>query len=72
MAFLDDILTSTRARIADLEEYLTEDALEERIASRPAARSLRGALEGDDLSVIAEIKRVSPATGPLNEDLNAT
>ena len=71
MSFLEDILNSTRARIDELEERVTEDALEERIAALPVARGLVAALDTPEMAVIAEIKRTSPSAGDLNRNLNA-
>lgn len=71
MSFLEDILVSTRARIDELEERVTEDALEERIAALPAPRGFAAALDTPGVAVIAEIKRTSPSAGDLNRNLNA-
>lgn len=72
MSFLDDILTSTRARIAEAKSKLTEDALEQRIAGVAAALDLRTALLRERPSLIAEIKRATPSRGPLDLHLDAT
>lgn len=71
MSYLDELLTSTRARIEESRSKVTEDALEQRISSLPPPRSFRDALSSPDTSVIAEIKRASPSKGPLNEGLDA-
>jgi indole-3-glycerol phosphate synthase len=70
MAFLDKILASTRKRIADDKAKVTAEVLESRVASAPPARDFPGALGGDDLSIIGEIKRATPSAGVLAEKLN--
>lgn len=71
MSFLNEILASTRARVAEAKEKLTEDVLEQRIAAMPAPLDLRTALLRERPSVIAEIKRATPSRGSLNLDLDA-
>ncbi|MFN2488756.1 MAG: indole-3-glycerol phosphate synthase TrpC [Actinomycetota bacterium] len=71
MSYLVEMLSSTRARVAEAKERRTTVVLEQRIAAQEAPRDLARALRGDGISVIAEIKRVSPARGPLNRDLDA-
>jgi indole-3-glycerol phosphate synthase len=71
MSFLDDLLVSTRARVEETKGKLSEDALEQRVASSSPPSGFGRALQGDGLSVIAEIKRASPLKGPLNLDLDA-
>ena len=72
MSYLKDMLESTRIRVDDLKATIREDVLEQRIASAGDARPLAAALrQPGEVSVIAEIKRASPARGPLNLDLNA-
>jgi indole-3-glycerol phosphate synthase len=71
MSFLDELLTSTRARVTEARSLLTEDALEQRIASMPRPRGFASALKGDDIAIIAEIKRATPSKGALDLDLDA-
>lgn len=71
MSFLEDILNSTRTRIDELDERVTEDALEERIAALPPPRGFAAALDTPEVAVIAEIKRTSPSAGDLDRNLNA-
>jgi indole-3-glycerol phosphate synthase len=65
------LIASTRARVAEAKAKVTADVLEQRVAAADAPRGFRRALENDDIAVIAEIKRCSPARGPLDLDLNA-
>ncbi len=71
MSFLSELLTSTRARVAESKAKVTEDALEQRIASLPPARDLERALSVEAISLIAEIKRATPSQGSLDLDLDA-
>ena len=71
MSYLEPILNSTRRRVDELRSWAPDDALEQRVASIPGPRRFTEALAGPGTSIVAEIKRVSPAKGPLDEDLNA-
>lgn len=71
MGFLDDIVASTQRRIDEAKQKVSEDVLEQRIAGRPAPRDFAAALQADDVTVIAEIKRATPARGELDLDLDA-
>ena len=71
MSYLAELLASTRARIDEARTKISDDALEQRVAAVAPPRGFRRALEGDDVAVIAEIKRASPSKGPLNENLDA-
>src|SRR5918992_3242436 len=72
MSYLTDMLESTRVRVDELKAKIPDDVLEQRIASADDARSLSAALrQPGTVSIIAEIKRASPALGPLNLELNA-
>src|SRR5437899_6817177 len=67
-ATLDEILTATRARVAALRPQARE--LERRASAAPPPRPFHGALQGSTLGVIAEVKRRSPSTGAIREDLD--
>ena len=71
MTYLDELLSSTRTRIADGRFKLPEKGLEQRIASLPPPRPFIAALDQPGLSVIAEIKRATPRAGDLNLDVEA-
>lgn len=71
MSFLDELLVSTRARVAEARSRVAEDALEQRIASRSGPLDFTAALRRDEIAVIAEIKRATPSQGPLDLDLDA-
>ncbi len=65
--YLDAILTTHRARAAADDRSL--ELVVERARRVPPARDFAAALGGDDLSVIAEVKRRSPSKGALHPDL---
>lgn len=71
MSYLDDLLASTRKRVAEARAAISDDALEQRVASMAAPRGFGAALRGEAVSVIAEIKRATPRAGDLNVDLDA-
>jgi indole-3-glycerol phosphate synthase len=65
--YLADIVAAHRARASQDRRAL--DALCARAAAMPPSRDFAGALAGEGLSCIAEIKRRSPSKGALNPDL---
>lgn len=67
--YLESILAHHRARAK--EDSRSFEALYERAAAAPAARSFAAALRAErELSVIAEVKRRSPSAGEIWGDLN--
>jgi indole-3-glycerol phosphate synthase len=64
---LDQILASTRLDLPELSRR--RSALEHEAARRPEPPSLRAALHGDRVRVVAEVKRRSPSAGVIREDL---
>src|SRR5688572_20423038 len=71
MSFLDDLVAGAHARVAAGKAAISDDVLEQRLASAEPARSLEAALSAPGTSLIAEIKRASPLKGPLDLDLDA-
>ena len=71
MSYLDDLLAATRRRVEETKLKISDEVLEQRVASAGAPRGLRTALSGPETSLIAEIKRATPRTGPLDLDLDA-
>jgi len=69
VSFLDDVLATTQARVAEYRAAIATDALEQRIAAAEPPRGFAAALTDPGVSVIAEIKRATPR-GPLKLDLN--
>jgi indole-3-glycerol phosphate synthase len=64
---LDQILASTRLDLPELSRR--RSTLEREAADRPEPPSLRAALRGDHVRVVAEVKRRSPSAGVIREDL---
>jgi indole-3-glycerol phosphate synthase len=64
---LDQILAATRLDLPELSRR--RSALEREAADRPAPPSLREALRGDRVRVVAEVKRRSPSAGVIRDDL---
>jgi indole-3-glycerol phosphate synthase len=71
MSYLTDLLATTRDRIKEARAAISDDVLEQRIAAQDAPRAFGAALSGDEVSIVAEIKRASPSKGPLNLALDA-
>jgi indole-3-glycerol phosphate synthase len=65
---LDEILRSARQRVDSLRGH--RPSLERDIGSIPAPPSFKTALRQGMVGVIAEIKRRSPSSGPIREDLD--
>src|SRR5881296_2876042 len=68
LATLDEILSVTRARVAQLRPQARD--LERRASAAPPPRPFQQALLGSTLGVIAEVKRRSPSAGTIREDLD--
>lgn len=62
---LDQIVRAKARELQRLKREAPQEALEERIRGLPAPLNLSGALMGDRVRVIAEIKRASPSKGLL-------
>jgi indole-3-glycerol phosphate synthase len=71
MSYLSDLLASTRSRIEEARAAVSDDVLEQRIAAQEPPRAFAEALRGEDVAIVAEIKRASPSRGPLDLGLDA-
>jgi indole-3-glycerol phosphate synthase len=71
VSYLDELLASTRTRIAEARSKISDDALEQRVAAVEPPRGFTRALSGPEIAIIAEIKRASPSKGPLAQNLDA-
>lgn len=68
---LDEILANKRAEVAARRAREPESRVAERAAAAPPPRDFAGALRGPGVSIIAEVKRRSPAKGALRLDMDA-
>jgi indole-3-glycerol phosphate synthase len=65
VSVLDDILEGVRADLAARQRSVPLDRLKEAADRAPAPRNPCAVLKGEDVSVIAEVKRASPSKGAL-------
>jgi indole-3-glycerol phosphate synthase len=70
--FLEQIVNSTRKSLAQHKEETPLASLERAIAYQASPRDLAGALRGDGISLIAEVKRASPSKRLLCPNLAAS
>lgn len=68
MSILDRILEDKREELAEQIMSVSLSAVKNRADHQEPVRSLRAALRGSDISVIAEFKRRSPSAGTINEN----
>ncbi len=68
---LDEILAHKATELAARKAHEPESSVAARAATAPPPLDFRAALHGPDLSVIAEVKRSSPARGALRLDMDA-
>ncbi len=67
-SILDQIVAKKREELAASMAATPPAALQEAIAARPAALDFAGALRGDGIGLIAEVKKASPSKGLLRPD----
>lgn len=67
---LDDIVANTRVELAEAKRRLPPSELLDRVKEAPPRRDYAGALRGDDIRLIAEIKKASPSKGVLRSDFD--
>ena len=65
MSVLDDILEGVRSDLAERQQLAPLDRLKEAASRAPSPKDVQAALGGDEVSVIAEVKRASPSKGAL-------
>ena len=67
---LDEIVTAKRQELALQRKSVSLNALLEGIASQPRPLNLSGALMGEEIRLIAEVKKASPSRGLLCPDFD--
>jgi len=65
VSVLDEILEGVRADLAARQRIVPLEQLKEAASGQPSPRDALAALGGDDVAVIAEVKRASPSKGAL-------
>jgi indole-3-glycerol phosphate synthase len=65
VSVLDEILEAVRADLAARQRIVSLEQLKEAASGQPSPRDAMAALSGDDVAVIAEVKRASPSKGAL-------
>jgi indole-3-glycerol phosphate synthase len=65
VSVLDEILEGVRADLAARQRIVPLERLKEAASGQPSPRDAMAALSGDDVAVIAEVKRASPSKGAL-------
>jgi indole-3-glycerol phosphate synthase len=67
---LDDIVAAKREELEQGKSEVPIEALERRISAQPRPLNFSGALLGDQVRLIAEIKKASPSRGLLSPDFD--
>jgi indole-3-glycerol phosphate synthase len=65
VSILEEIVDGVRADLAERQQAVSLDALKEMAVHAPSPLDALGALRGQGVSVIAEVKRCSPSKGAL-------
>ena len=65
MSVLDEILDGVRADLAARQQQVTLDRLKDMAGRAPSPLDALAALKGQDVAVIAEVKRASPSKGAM-------
>ncbi len=68
--FLDDIIAFKKTGIERRKLALPLEMLQDMAEEQPSPLSLSAALRGDDISLIAEVKKASPSRGVIRTDFD--
>lgn len=67
---LEQILAHTRENVAKRKQHTSVDDVKRRIDKRGMPQKLDSCLKGEDIKLVAEIKRASPSAGILSPNLD--
>ncbi|MBN1475618.1 indole-3-glycerol phosphate synthase TrpC [Candidatus Sumerlaeota bacterium] len=70
MTILDQIIATKREELQGALARIPESQMAERAAKAPPTRDFAAAIRGEDIEVIAEIKKASPSAGVIREDFD--
>jgi len=67
---LDKITANTRIELEDRKKSVSFEQIKELAGSKPRPKDMAAALRGDDIRIIAEVKKASPSKGVICHDFD--